>query len=186
MKNISESRHFKKEDIEKIFMGNAAKKLIEDFKYHTKAKGHNCSSCQKKAAAVSSNYNICFKSREPLWNENEKAGKDLLNKAREISGISDLDFDTVLQEIYSANIANYCLKKDENLSYEELRSAESISVSAESNLFSKLELMQVVESLSHRNKETDELELMSFEWDVDDSLLFEKWKEAGFPLNWKL
>ena len=35
-------------------------------------------------------------------------------------------------------------------------------------------------------EETDELELMSFEWAVDDALLFEKWKEAGFPLNWKL
>jgi hypothetical protein len=186
LKNISDSRHFKKEDIEKILIGNADEKLVEDFNYHTKVKGHNCSSCQNEATVVSSNFNICFKSREPLWNESEKGGKYLLKKAREINEISDLDFDTVLKEIYSANIANYCLKKDKNLSYEELKSDETISVFAEANLFSTLELMHIVESLSHRNEETDELELMSFEWDVDDALLFKKWKEAGFPLNWKL
>jgi hypothetical protein len=186
LKNISDSRHFKKEDIEKILIGNADEKLVEDFNYHTKVKGHNCSNCQKEAVVVSSNFNICFKSRDPLWNESEKADKDLLRKAREISGISDLDSDIVLKEVYSGDIANYCLKKDKNLSYEELKSDETISVFAEANLFSTLELMHVVESLSHRNEETDELELMSFEWDVDDALLFKKWKEAGFPLNWKL
>jgi len=46
--------------------------------------------------------------------------------------------------------------------------------------------MEVVQSFSHRNAETNELELMSFEWDVNDFLLFKKWKEAGFPLNWNL
>jgi hypothetical protein len=56
LKNISDSRHFKKEDIEKILIGNADKNLIEDFNYHTKADGHNCSSCRKEAAEVSLNY----------------------------------------------------------------------------------------------------------------------------------
>lgn len=184
--DVNDNSHFEKEDIEKIFIGNADEKLVENFNYHTKVNGINCGICQNKAEEVSSNFNICFKSRELLWNESEKGRKYLLNKARIISGIPDLDFDTVLKEIYSGNISNYCIKKDENIYDEELKSDETINIAAEANLFSKLELMQVVESLSHRNEETDELELMSFEWDVDDSLLFEKWKEAGFPLNWKL
>ena len=127
--------------------------------------------------------NIRFHSNGTLWTESEEGGNSLLQLARKVTGIANLSYDKVLDGVYCGNISEYYIENISLANYD-FNSKKVINVLVETNLFSKLEVMEIVESLRHSKEETGELEMISFEWDVNDVLLLKKWRKAGYPLNW--
>ncbi|MFW5786932.1 MAG: hypothetical protein ACOCV3_01565 [Halanaerobiales bacterium] len=177
-------RHIKKKDIEAILQGDSEEWLKDWFNYHLKENGHNCRKCKNRVREVISNYLICFKSKGRLWSESETGGTNLLELARETTGIDNLSFNQLLDGVYTGNVCKYCLVPGNTINEKDVDTDNIISVLVENNLFSKLGLMEIVESLSHKNAETGQLELISFEWAVNDNLLLTEWEKAGFPIKW--
>ena len=180
-------RHIQKGEIEAILQEDAEDYCKEWFNFHLKEEGHKCSMCRKRVQEVISDYVICFHSNGLLWNENEGGDTNLLELAREITGIDNLSFNQVLDGVYSGKVCKYCINPNSGNTYSEkdVDLAHTIIVVVENNWFSKLGVMEIVESVSHKNQETGQLEMISFEWAVRDDLLFKKWEKAGFPLKWR-